>query len=530
MKFRVLALVAGLHLLAAILFLARCGPGFPLDDAWGHLVYGRSLATLHGLAYNPGQPEAGVTSPLWTYLCAVPAGLVEWGVLTRPDLAMRLLGLLCGYLACLVGARLARRAGLWPQIAAIVLLTFDPLLLACRFSGMELPLFALLLLLFVEAQLDDRASRLGWLCGLAVLTRPEGLALLALAAPRQLSTRSRALAFLPPVLICLLPFAAWNQWIAGHPWPNTWSNKAEFVFHAGDLLSAIGALTRDTGFGWALIPLLVAGGFSLEGVVHRMARTLLVTAGVLLFGVLLTRRMPLGFDGLRIPFYFERYALLAWPLVLVVAAAGVASLVRTAWAGAHCKPLAGLALAAPLLVTLLLSYRVPIHALGVRQRFAAECADVEALNVAAGTWIDQHLSRTALVATHDAGAVRYFGKRPVLDIFGNNDARMAELLGRADRAQAAGDEAATARVGTELAAYLHVRDPDALACFPMVDAAGHSPEVDALPPDLRAAVLAEASDYAGALGLDRRVATFHVNDSAIVGGVKQRDFAIFVRP
>src|SRR5882672_2158325 len=99
MKLRVLALVAGLHLLAAVLFLSRCGPGFPLDDAWGHLVYGRSLATLQGLAYNPGQPEAGVTSPLWTYLCALPAGLVEWHVLARPDVAVRLLGLLLGLAA-----------------------------------------------------------------------------------------------------------------------------------------------------------------------------------------------------------------------------------------------------------------------------------------------------------------------------------------------------------------------------------------------------------------------------------------------
>jgi len=120
MKLRVLALVAGLHVLAAVLFLSRCGPGFPLDDAWGHLVYGRSLATMQGLSYNPGEPEAGVTSPLWTYLCAVPAGLVEWGLQPRPDLAMRALGLLCGVLTCLVAARLVRRAGLWPQVAVVV--------------------------------------------------------------------------------------------------------------------------------------------------------------------------------------------------------------------------------------------------------------------------------------------------------------------------------------------------------------------------------------------------------------------------
>src|SRR4029079_2835524 len=107
MKLRALVLLAVLHLLAAAFFLHACGWGFPLDDAWGHLVYGRALATWQGLAYNPGQPEAGVTSRLWTYLCARPAGLVEWHVLARPDRAVRALGLLFGLAGTVVGARLA---------------------------------------------------------------------------------------------------------------------------------------------------------------------------------------------------------------------------------------------------------------------------------------------------------------------------------------------------------------------------------------------------------------------------------------
>src|SRR5262249_48298716 len=226
----------------------------------------------------------------------------EWGLQRRPDLAMRLLGLLCGYFACLAGARLARRAGPWPEMAVILLLTFDPLLLAGRFSGMELPLFALLSLLFVEAQLDDRPPRLGWICGLALLTRPEALLFVAIALPRQLRRRARATAFLLPLLLCALPFAAWNQWVAGHPWPNTWSNKADVVLQARPVFESFAALARDTGFGWALVLLLVAGAFSLEGVVRGLARTLMFTGGALLLGVLVTRPMPVGFDGTRVPF------------------------------------------------------------------------------------------------------------------------------------------------------------------------------------------------------------------------------------
>ena len=67
------------HLATAVYFLSDSAPGtnaalvgLPLDDAWIHLVYARSLAALHGFAFNPGQLETGSTSPLWTLLL-VPA-------------------------------------------------------------------------------------------------------------------------------------------------------------------------------------------------------------------------------------------------------------------------------------------------------------------------------------------------------------------------------------------------------------------------------------------------------------------------
>jgi hypothetical protein len=535
MKLRALALLAVLHLLAAAFFLRACGPGFPLDDAWGHLVYGRALATWQGLAYNTGQPEAGVTSPLWTYLCALPAGLVEWHVIARPDVAVRILGLLFGLAGTVVGARLAARAGHWPGLAAALLLTFDPLMLAARFSGMELPLFALLSLLFVEAQLDDRPPMLGWVCGLAILTRPEGLLLALLAAPRQLSSRARVKAFVPPVLVCVLPFVAWNLWAAGQPWPNTWSNKVELVTQPAELLAALAALGGDTGLGWALPLLLAAGAVSLEGGEHRLARTLLVPGLALLAGVLLTRRMPLGdFSPPRVPFYFERYALPAWPLLLVVVAAGMSSLVRTAWSGLFCRPTAALVLVAPLALVTGLAHRAPRHMAEVTLRFSQECADVEALQVAAGQWIDGHLSRTAVVATHDAGAVRYFGRRHVLDIYGNNDARMADLLRAGERAVNLRDRLAADRANAAILAYLHSCDPDALACLPMRYASDHSPELaellPRLPPEQAAAVMAMSEDYASLLGLTRRAVTFHVDRSAVMGSPVHQDFAVFVRP
>jgi hypothetical protein len=531
MSLRVAGLFLLLHVLAGWIFLHDCGPGFPLDDAWGHAVYARALATGDGFAYNAGEPEAGVTSPLWTIFAAVPVGLLQWLGDARPDWGMRLLGALCGWLAALVGYRLAARAGKWPAAFAGVLLSIDPLMLAGRYSGMELPLFALLTLLLAEALLDENLSKAGLATGLAILTRPEALILVPLCVALLWHHRRRMLTWALPVLLCTLPFAGWNFWVAGHPWPNTWQIKSEVVLDLPAIGRALVALARDTGWGWGLLVLVIAGAFAMEGGARRTALVIGCLGLVLLGGVLFTRAMPTGFDPPRVPFYWERYALVAWPPLLVLLGAGLASFVRTAWAGLFCRPLAAALLIAPLAGAVVLSHGAPAHAAEVRRRFAAECADVEALNVAAGEWIAANLPAGALVAAHDAGAIRYFGQRPVLDIHGNNDHRLNALIAASDRARSPAVQAAA---GEAIGRYLAERSPYALAVFPAVFAAAHSPEHAAimagLDPAERAAFAAQAQDYAGPLGLTRRVATFHVPYPAVVESPLHQHLAIFVRP
>ncbi|MHC4846197.1 MAG: hypothetical protein ACYTCU_08550, partial [Planctomycetota bacterium] len=453
-------------------------------------------------------------------LCALPAGFVEWtGQGWRPDWGMRLLGLLMGTLTAGVGYRIGTRAGPWPAVFVAVLLTCDPLMLATRYSGMEIPLFMLLSLLFTEAMLEGQPRLGGWWAGLAVLTRPEALVLVAIGL--FLMRRGKHIGrFLIPVVVCGLPFAVWCQLTAGHPWPNTWGNKAVLTTETTAITATLSALARDTGWGWGLIIVLGAGTIALEGGRRLLARLLLMVAVGLLAGVVLTREMPVGFGGERVPFYWERYALLAWAPLVVVIAGGVASVVRTAWAGIYCRPRAAAVMLAPLVGTLIFSHGLPAHALSVRDRFAAECADVEALNVAAGKWLDANLPPDAVVATHDAFAVRYFGNRKTIDIYGNNAGVLNTIM------EEQGGEAA--------ARYIALQEPDALACFPITWAAGQSPEFAQLmansTPAEQAQLMATVSDFATFLGLTKRAVTFSVPDPAVIDGVLHRDFAIFVRP
>src|SRR5215470_20035635 len=57
-----------LHLAAPAYVLHQ---GFPLDDAWIHAVYAREFARSGMLAYNPGIPATGETSPLWATILSI---------------------------------------------------------------------------------------------------------------------------------------------------------------------------------------------------------------------------------------------------------------------------------------------------------------------------------------------------------------------------------------------------------------------------------------------------------------------------
>ena len=539
MSLRIILILLVLHGVAGFAFLSGVSEGFPLDDTWAHMVFARSFAEGAGFSYNPGQPETGVTAPFWTLLLSLPVGLSDVlerhpdvlaslpGVTRqaaeafdgRPDLAVRILCGLMGLALACVGWQLASRAGRWPAVFTAAALTFDPLLLFDRYSGMELTLFGLLTLMLAEALLDEREQRSGLLAGFATLARPEGLLLLGFGFVWFLRRKHGAWRFLMWGVLCLLPWIAYCLAVSGRPWPATFDTKAVAVLEPRLVLSAMGALFGDTGWGWALPLSMAVGIFSLEGGRHTLGWLVTGLAVVLGLGVLLSRPLEVSAVTGHVPYYWARYAHIVWPLALIVAATGVSALVRTAYAGLRCKPLYAALLIGPFLVVLLTGRQLPAFGPELKQRFSRECAHVEALNVAAGEWIAENTDRRAVVATHDAGAIRFFGDRRTLDIFGNQ----SHALLAAERR---GPEAARQ--------WLLAQKPDVLAVFPALWARNHSPELKDiwadLPPQEGEALMNTAQDYAEFFGLTRRVKTFTVDDPATVPSPLHAHLALFERP
>ena len=199
MSYRVFGVFLVLAALSVTLYvgLSAAGgqAGFPLDDAWIHQTYARSLAASGRMAYVAGQPSAGSTSPLWTLLLSAGYALrIDYRVWTYA-LGAAMLAL------CAWGVwRLSLR--LWPDrprlaLVAGALCAFEWHLGWAAASGMETLLYAALAVALIEWAIRAEPGVWGGLIGgalggLLTVTRPEGLLLAGLAAATRLALARRA--------------------------------------------------------------------------------------------------------------------------------------------------------------------------------------------------------------------------------------------------------------------------------------------------------------------------------------------------
>ncbi|HEY5982957.1 MAG TPA: hypothetical protein VIU38_05745 [Anaerolineales bacterium] len=170
-----LLLAAGI-VAAALLFLLPHAAEFPMDDAYIHLVYARNLAEHGSLDFNfPGERGVGSTSLLWVLLLA--AGLkvgIPMAVLAKA------LGI-ASLIALSLGVQTLLRSiwGPLPAFLAAALVGISGNMLWFALSGMETVLFLALGIAVLIAYRSGRAFWVGLALAALILTRPEGIALLA---------------------------------------------------------------------------------------------------------------------------------------------------------------------------------------------------------------------------------------------------------------------------------------------------------------------------------------------------------------
>ena len=423
------------HLAMALFFMFDHSPGttaalvgLPLDDAWIHLVYARSMAALHGFAYNPGQLETGSTSPLWAMLL-VPASWAAGLFGVSVVIPAKLTGVLAAAGASLGAARLVRcfKFGLAAELAAGLVIAADPALAFAQVSGMEVMLANALALWTLGDLASERYGRASLGAALSALARPElallTLLVLALAEWRlhqaHASTRARLLVLAPAVAF-VGGWMLYCQVVSGYPLPSTF--YAKFTSRQSYFAHNLGAIFAQLLPSW---PWFARGtGLVLWGigavVFFRRGLVAGLTAAFPVLFLLAVAASQLIADPW--PFYWQRYLLPTHALLLLPLVVGAIVAIDWGWQGRHRAWAPAHAVVVAVLVLGALA-GLPAALGRSADLFAWNCQNIEELNVAMARWLRDHTPANEAIAATDSGASRYFADRPIIDLVGLNDHR-----------------------------------------------------------------------------------------------------------
>ena len=396
------------------------------------MEYGRGLVANGYLAYEDGTPATGCTSPAWAVVLAALHALFRHA--ERPDAligAIILVGAAL-LLGCVFAATsLARRLSGSDTVGAAAgcLVALATPLVAASFSGMEVALTSLLLLLGVSATISGSLGAAGLLLAGSGLARPEcGATILVLAAAAALHAPagrrcSTAAKLLTAPAVAGIALVMYNLWASGAPLPATFYAKSSASFSVlpgrlGTALVQMLSTVPPFGFalGWvAVAGLLVGGSRRRRGGI--LPPSIAPTSGISTWipfaagAAFLLANLAILDPIDPAAFYHLRYVLPPVPLFLVAAALGANAWGRK-WPRAGSLPLAAL-----LVVSLA---QAAMSIVPESRHFHNDVRNINEVQRRIGEWLGATFPRGTRIAASDAGAVRYFSRLPTLDVIGMN--------------------------------------------------------------------------------------------------------------
>ena len=395
-------------------------PGLTLDDSWIHVQFARTIFEGHPWEYSTGYPSTGSTSPLWSvilssifYFTSDQFGIV-WGVYIIS------IGFFIG--CTFLAGRLATNYLEHPAWGFLTMVGFVvvPRNTWLMLSGMETPLFVFVLLLAIW-MLDKEEMKydllLGVLAGIAYLSRPEGLIVLAcipiriiILGARGRFSKSRWGLFVLSGIFAVIVISPWILHClstTGYPLPDTFYAKVHpptsTEIEAWDIWWGI--FVREMPF----IPIAVFLG------------VILIVKGkpfAWLFPVILTvlYRLSTPYAAL---INNARYLVPIFDIFLLVAivSAGIIfKLVLTT----ILKVTDNLSINATGILFLLFVIITPLTQPYVWQatNYGKAAGNINDMQVQMGYWLKENTPPDAVLAIHDAGAIRFFSNRRVIDLAG----------------------------------------------------------------------------------------------------------------
>jgi hypothetical protein len=406
-----LALLIVLEVLNAAVYLSAANqPGFPLDDAWIHQTYARNLG-LHGImAFSPGEPSTGSTSPAWTvllaagYLLQVPffSWAYIWGSIFAVATAYTAAHLSHDYFGDF------KRAVI---VAIICIIEWH--LAWAALSGMEISLFIFLTLLtFLSLHRDAPPYLIGLLIGLTFLVRPEGIILGGIYGLKLLLTNRRYPrqmfktigTFVIVFLLVIGPWVIFNLNYSGRPFPNTISSKFMQYGYPWSIGNSLKYLLNVLIYflEGPLMLLVPCAGFILYGAFHTRRTDLLYT---LAWALIL-----IGLYAVALPaiYHHGRYLMPLIPLITIFGVEGLCQLLEKSPHKSLFRPV----------IWVVLGGMVIVLWVNGASTFALQTKLLNESHLQAARWVDANTPKEAIIAAHDIGIIGYIAQRQIVDLAG----------------------------------------------------------------------------------------------------------------
>ena len=446
--------------------------GFPLDDAWIHQTYARSLAVRGEWAFLPCQISAGSTAPLWSALI-VPGYLVNGN---PPYFWTFLLGGAClwgvGVISELIYKRVARRKEKQRLPWMGIFMIAEWHLVWAAVSGMETLLqafivMAVFLMLFIVT--DIKAwwlyLLLGGLTGLSIWVRPDGITLLGPAGLFILLTvtglRRKVInlcCLLGGIALLVLPYMYFNWKLAGAILPNTFfAKQAEYaILTTMPFLVRLGRILGLplVGVGLILLPGWLYWIWSFCGKIfgrnaEGAGRDQNFVASTIPMAVLSMGIWWIGYYliyAIRLPVIYQhgRYLMPAMPVYFLIGLTGLYHLYQAIRTKNQKYPLIRFGTIVTIVITM-----AGFLFLGARA-YADDVGVIQTEMVRTALWVEENTPPDSIIAAHDIGALGYFGNRTIVDLAGLISPEVIPFIR---------DEARLER-------YLHDKHVDYLVVFP----------------------------------------------------------------
>jgi hypothetical protein len=414
----IFTILSCIHYLLTMLSISS--PGLALDDSWIHVQFARTIYEGMPWEYSPGYPSTGSTSPLWSIILSSvfwftrdPIGVV-WGVYIISIVFYVLSTFLAGHI---VASYLDSVVAGVATCAAFVLVPRNTWLML---SGMETPVFVFILLLSI-AMLDNEEAKydliLGIVAGLAFLSRPEGAIIVLLIAARFLILSFKRKMTMKRIgmffLSGLLAFAIVSPWIlycltvTGYPLPDTFYAKVHVPtateIDAWDIFWTY--FIREMPF----LPIAAFLGIILIPKGRPYAWLLPVILTVLY-------RLSAPYASL---INNNRYLLPVFDLFLIPAIAALVIILRLIFVALlefrYSVSLRHMTLAIAFILVIVPN--VPSYT-SQAPFYGKAVGNINDMQVTIGRWLYENTPPDAVFATHDAGALRYFSNRTMIDFAG----------------------------------------------------------------------------------------------------------------